>query len=184
MTDEELIKLYWDRNEAAVSHSRSRYSGYCRSIIARILGRAEDVEECLNDVWLRAWESIPPNRPRDLKLYLGRIGRNLACNYLRSQSAQKRDGGAEAVLDELAGCIPGAPSAEDRVSAKELQETINRFLGRLPRRECDLFVRRYFYAEPLEDIAKRYALRKNTVSVTLHRTRLKLRDYLKQEGYE
>ena len=99
MTDEEIITAYFRRDEAAIRLSQSRYGGYCRSLIARILGSPEDVEEALSDLWLRAWESIPPNRPNNLKLYLGRIGRNLACNRLRDGRAAKRVDGDDAVLE-------------------------------------------------------------------------------------
>lgn len=183
MTDEEIIDRYFDRNESAIRLSQGRYGAYCRSLIGRILGSPEDVEECLSDLWLRAWESIPPNRPGNLKLYLAKIGRNLACNRLRKQRAVKRGDGMDAVLEELSECIPGGVSAEDSVRAKELTSAVNRFLRTLPERECNVFVRRCFWAESLDEIAKRYGMRKNTVSVTLHRTRAKLRDYLIKEGY-
>lgn len=183
MTDQEIIKLYFARDEQAIAESQRIYSSYCRSLIGRLLDRAEDAEEVLSDVWLRAWDSIPPNRPRDLKLYLARIGRNLACNRLRDQNTAKRRSGPPLVLEELAECIPGGVTPEGVLDQKELTAAINRFLRTLPQRECDLFLRRYFFSEDLPEIARRYGLRKNTVSVTLHRTRNKLRDYLIKEGY-
>ncbi len=183
MTDEEIIGLYFARDEQAIAESRRCYGGYCRSLISRLLDSPEDVEEILSDVWLRAWESIPPNRPKDLKLYLARIGRNLACNRLREANAQKRSSGPALVLEELAECLPGGCTPEDALSQKELSAAISRFLRTLPPRESDLFLRRYFHAEELPDIARRYGIRKNTVSVTLHRTRERLRKYLLQEGY-
>ena len=183
MTEEEIIRLYFAREERAIAETQRSYGGYCRSIIAGFLDRQEDVEEVLSDIWLKAWNSIPPNRPESLKLYLARIGRNLASNRLRQAHTQKRDSGPTLLLEELAECLPGGDTPEDALSRKELEAAINRFLRSLPRRDCDLFLRRYFYAEELEAIARRYGLRKNSVSVTLHRTRKRLRDYLTQEGF-
>lgn len=182
MTDEEIIALYFDRSEEAIAATQGKYDGYCRSIIGRILGSPRDVEETVSDTWLKAWLSIPPNRPRDLKLYLAKIGRNLALNRLREGRAARRGEGADAVLEELQEVL-GGNSTEELVDAKELQKAVNRFLRHLPERECSIFVRRCFYAESAEDIAARYALRTNTVTVSLHRTRKKLREYLIKEGY-
>lgn len=182
MTDEEIISLYFDRSEEAIAATQRKYDGYCRTLIGRILGNPRDTEEIVSDLWLRAWLSIPPNRPSDLKLYLAKIGRNLALNRLREGRAAKRGEGADAVLEELSEVIGGS-TTEELVDAKELQEAVNAFLGRLPRRDCDIFVRRCFYLETPDEIAGRYGLRTNTVNVSLHRTRKKLREYLIKEGY-
>lgn len=182
MTDEEIISLYFDRSEEAITATQRKYDNYCRSLIARILGSPRDVEETLSDTWLRAWLSIPPNHPEDLKLYLAKIGRNLALNRLRERRAVRRGEGADAVLEELAEVL-GESSTEETVDARELQGAVNRFLHLLPRRDCDIFVRRCFYAEGAGEISARYGLRPNTVTVSLHRTRKKLREYLLKEGY-
>ena len=182
MTDEEIISLYFDRSEEAIAATQHKYDGYCRSILNRLLGSPRDVEEILSDTWLRAWLSIPPNRPENLRLYLARIGRNLALNRIRDGRAVRRGDGIDGVLEELSEVL-GGNSTEDAVDAKELQLAINAFLHRLPPRDCDIFVRRCFYAEPAAEIAQRYSLRPNTVTVSLHRTRAKLREYLTKEGY-
>lgn len=182
MTDEQIVSLYFARDEGAIRESQQAHGAYCRALICRMLGSRLDVEETLNDMWLRVWESIPPNRPKNLRLYIAKIGRNLACNRLREGRAAKRGEGADAVLDELAEVLGGL-STEELLDAKELQRVVNDFLSRLPVRECDIFVRRCFYAESAAEIAKRYAMRTNTVTVTLHRTRGKLRKYLLEEGY-
>lgn len=182
MTDEEIVSLYFERSEEAIAASQTQYGGYCRSLIGRLLDSPRDVEEVLSDTWLKAWQSIPPNRPRDLKLYLARIGRNLACNRLREGRAAKRGDGAEAVLEELSECI-GRTDTEAVFDAKELREAVNRFLRSLPERDCDMFIRRCFHAEPAAQIAARYHMRENTVTVSLHRTRKKIRAYLLKEGY-
>ena len=182
MTDEEIISLYFDRSEEAIAATQRKYDSYCRAIVGRILGSARDAEEIISDTWLKAWLSIPPNRPRDLKLYLAKIGRNLALNRLRDGRAAKRGEAADAVLEELREVL-GENSTEETVNAKELQTAVNRFLRQLPERDCSIFVRRCFYAESAEEIAARYGLRPNTVTVSLHRTRKKLREYLVKEGY-
>lgn len=182
MTDEEIISLYFDRSEEAIAATQRKFDGYCRSIISRILGSPRDTEEILSDVWLKAWLSIPPSCPENLRLYLARIGRNLALNRLRDGHAAKRSAEADVVLDELSEVL-GQNSTDQAVGAKELQRAVNTFLRRLPERECSIFVRRCFYAETADEIAARYGLRPNTVTVSLHRTRKKLRDYLTKEGY-
>ena len=182
MTDEEIIALYFDRSEEAIAATQRKYDGYCRTLVGRILGSSRDVEETISDTWLQAWLSIPPNRPDNLKLYLARIGRNLALNRLRDGRAARRGEGADAVLEELSEVLGGS-TTEEIVDARELQQAVNRFLHRLPRRDCDIFVRRCFYAEAAGEIASRYGLRPNTVTVSLHRTRKKLREYLIKEGY-
>lgn len=182
MTDEEIISLYFDRSEEAIAATQRKYDGYCRAVIGRILGSPRDVEEALSDTWLKAWLSIPPARPDDLKLYLARIGRNLALNRLRDGRAAKRGVEADAVLDELSEIL-GTSSTEELVDARELQKAVNGFLRQLPERDCSIFVRRCFYAETADEIAARYGLRPNTVTVSLHRTRKKLREYLLKEGY-
>ena len=182
MTDEEIISLYFDRSEEAIAATQRKYDSYCRSLIGRILGSPRDTEEIVSDLWLKAWMTIPPNRPGDLKLYLAKIGRNLALNRLRDGRAEKRGPEADAVLEELSELL-GTSSTEELVDAKELSKAVNAFLRKLPRRDCDIFVRRCFYAESAAEIAERFALRQNTVNVSLHRTRAKLRSYLTKEGY-
>ena len=182
MNDEQIVALYLRRDEEAIAASQRVHGNYCRALLSRMLGSPQDVEEVLSDIWLRAWDSIPPNQPENLKLYFAKIGRNLACNRIREGRAAKRGDGADAVLDELSEVLGGI-STEDILDAKELQAAVNGFLRRLPQRECDIFVRRCFYLESAAEIGKRYAIRPNTVTVSLHRTRNKLRNYLKKEGY-
>lgn len=182
MTDEEIISLYFDRSEEAIAATQRKYDGYCRSVIGRILGSSRDLEEILSDTWLKAWMSIPPTHPDNLRLYLAKIGRNLALNRLRDGRATKRGQEADAVLEELSEVLGGS-TTEEIVDGKELQKAVNSFLRKLPERDCDIFVRRCFYAESPGEIAARYGLRTNSVTVSLHRTRKKLREYLVKEGY-
>ena len=181
MEDREIIELYWRHSEQAIAESDAKYGAYCRKIAENILNNAEDAAECVNDTWLRAWNAIPPERPGNLKMFFAKITRNLAFDRYRKSAAQKRGGGElEVILDELSACVPDAQAA---VEARELRESINRFVAALPRREGDLLIRRYFFAEGLEDIAARYGMTANAVSVSLSRTRKKLAAYLKKEGF-
>ena len=181
MEDREIIELYWRHSERAIAESDAKYGAYCRKIAENILNNAEDAAECVNDTWMCAWNAIPPQRPGNLKMFFAKIVRNLAVDRVRKSAAQKRGGGElEEILDELSACVP---DAQAEVEARELRESIDRFVGALPRREGDLLIRRYFFAEPLEDIAARYGMTANAVSASLSRTRKKLAAYLKKEGF-
>ena len=184
MDDQYIIDLFWNRDPESIHLVDLSYGTYCFSIANHILGNQMDAEECVNDTWLRAWETIPPDRPKFLRAFLGRITRNLAINRFQRETAQKRGGGElPLVLEELSYCIAGDSDPETSVSAKELGKCVNTFVKSLPARDRNVFVRRYFFTESVEDIAKRYSLHKNNVLVILHRTRNKLRKYLIKEGF-
>lgn len=184
MEEQKIIELYWNRDESALTETDRKYGMYCRSIAWNILHSQEDSEECVNDTYLRAWNTIPPQRPARLNMYLAKITRNLAFDRYKAQMAQKR-GGSEitVILDELAECVAGGESVEDAFLAKELAEAIGSFVRGLSEREANVFVRRYFFAETAKQIGTRYSLSANNVTVILSRTRQKLKEYLKKEGY-
>ena len=184
MTDDEIIRLLEVRREDGLTALSEQYGAYCRQIALRLTEQPEDAEEIVNDVWLRVWESVPPQRPDSLRHYLAKLTRNLAFDRIRSQNAEKR-GGTELplVLEELENCLPAGETPESSLSAKELGEAINRFLDRQPRRTQDIFLRRYFYAETVSEIARRYRMREDNVRLTLSRARAKLKTYLKHGGY-
>ena len=183
MTDEQIVNLYWQKDEAALRESERAYGAYCRALAKRIVS-AEDASECVNDAYLRAWGTIPPERPAHLRAFLAKLTRNAALDRYRAYAAEKRGGSeAHAVLDELAEVLGGREDAEGAVAAKELGEAVSRFVRGLPRREGDVFVRRCFFADTTAEIAKRYGMTENNVKVTLSRTRKKLRIYLESEGY-
>ena len=183
MEDSQIIELYWQRNPDAVSETAGKYRAYCFTIAENILHNTEDSEECVNDTWLHAWNAMPPQRPSVLWLFLARITRNLAFDRFRARNAEKRFGGEMAlVLDELAECLGGA-TTESAFEAKELRECIRRFVRALPERDGNVMARRYFFAEPVADIAKRYGLSENNGMVILSRTRRKLKAHLLKEGY-
>lgn len=183
MTDAEIIGLYLSRNEDAIRGSREKYGAYCFSIAKNILGDARDSEECVNSVWLKAWDSIPPAKPQVLKLYLAKLTRSLAFNRLESRQALKRGGGeADLVLDELESCA-GSGDAATEAELKELREAVARFVKTLPERERNVLIRRCFYTEPVEKIAERYGVSGSGVLSALSRARKKLRNYLVKEGF-
>lgn len=184
MEDSQIIGLYLQRNTDAISETAKKYGTYCLAIAERILHNTEDAEECVNDTWLQAWNAIPPQNPKVLRLFLAKITRNLSYDRLEARNAKKRGGGEIAlILDELEECIGGGMDPESAYEAKELRECIRHFVRSLPEREGNVMIRRYFFAESVAEIAKRYGLSENNVMVILCRTRKKLKTHLKKEGY-
>ncbi len=180
MEDEKIVKLYWDRNEIAIRETQVKYGGYCYSVAYNILRCYEDSAECVNDTWVRAWNAIPPERPTRLKCFLARITRNVAIDRYKYYNAQKRSAEVEGIIEEYWECIPnGEASIEDEFL---LREAINDFLAGLDARTRVIFMRRYWYAMNVKDIAKSMHLSESHVSVILHRTRIKFKKYLIEEG--
>ena len=173
MNDDALLALYFQRDERALSGTDEAHGKACRAMANNLLGSAEDAEECWNDALYRAWNAIPPERPQHFRAYLAKLTR----------AAARRGGGAyPLILDELAECLPGGESPEDTVETKAVAQAVSRFLRTLPQREREIFVRRCFYGEAAREIAARLGMRENSVSVSLLRTRQKLRAALKKEG--
>ena len=184
MTDDKIIQLFFQRKEVAIEETQKKYGSYCFKIANNILNNREDSEECLNDTWLKAWESIPPTRPTYLNLFLAKITRNFAINTYRSKHTHKRGKGEIAlVLDELEECITGETDVETLYIAEELQSSINKFVRGLSEKDGNVFIRRYFYADSIKDISNRYHISENNVRVMLNRTRNKLKLRLEKEGY-
>ena len=184
MEDECIVDLFYARSEQAVTELSAKYGAICSRIAKNILNNALDAEECVNDAYLAAWNTIPPSRPHPLLTYVCRIVRNLSIMKYHRNTAAKRNSVYDAALEELEACIPSGASVEDELSAKELTCLIDRFLETLKREDRILFVRRYWYSDPIGEIAARMNLSENNVSVRLWRIREKLRQYLKKEGYE
>ena len=183
MEDETILDLYFAREEQAIAETGKKYGGYCRSIAFNILRSHEDTEECVSDTWLHTWNAIPPARPGCLRAFVGRITRNLSFDRCKYQQAAKRGGGAlPLALDELGECIPSAQRVEYALEQKELAAAIDRFLRTLPEKDCNLFLRRYWYVDSISVIADRYGMKENTVKSILFRTREKLRKFLGEEG--
>ena len=182
MTDEEIIGLFFERSEQAVSELEEKHGHVVKQIAYNILGDMEDAKECTNDTWLAAWNSIPPQRPERLRSYVCRLARNLATKKYHSRHAQKRNSSYDIALDELAECIPGGPDPQRVLEANELMQAVNRFLAALKPLERDAFVARYFYAASLAELSARTGWTVGKTKTVLRRARLKLQTYLKEEG--
>lgn len=178
MDDGKIIDLYWQRNESAIEESDKKYGRYCRSIVMRILRSHEDSEECINDTYINAWNVIPPQRPTSLKAFLGCIARNLALNRRDYNSAQKRQASDDAV-EELWEAVKPDIDIENEILMREL---INKFLGSLDSKTRIIFMRRYWYFMSVKEISDMMSISENSISVTLHRTREKLKKQLEAAG--
>ena len=184
MEDSEIVQLYWDRNEAALTETAAKYGGYCTAIAQNILHNTEDAEECVNDTYLHAWNAIPPHKPQMLSTFLGKLVRNLSFNRFKHSHTEKRGGFEQAViLEELSEIISDQESVEDSVFRKEVLKQINAFLTALPAEKRYLFIRRYWYSDSVSEIARLCRRTENAVSVELNRLRKKLRSYLEERGY-
>ncbi len=185
MEDHQIIGLFFDRSEAAISKVAEKYGRYCHYIAYNILRNEEDSEECVNDAYLRAWNVIPPHRPDNLSAFPGKITRNLALDKYKYCSREKRKRDQPVLsLEELGECIPVGNDVEQIMREKELTEMLNRFLAGLPKRKRQVFVRRYWYFSSVRDIARDCSLSQSNVKVMLLRTRQELKHYLEQEGVE
>lgn len=184
MDDRKIIELYYARDELGLKKTDEIYGKYCRSIAKNILSSDEDAEEVLNDTLLRAWNSIPPEEPKSLKSYLGTLARNISFDRYRKMKAEKRGGCEVAVcLEEAEEFLADTKGISEEYEKRELTKFLNEFLHSLPERECDIFVRRYYYCDSTADIGKRFALKESNVLVILSRTRKKLKKALEKGGY-
>ena len=184
MTDEQIIDLYYARSEQAIGETDAKYGAYCRQIARRILSDDMDVEETVNDGYWRMWNTIPPNRPQEFKLYLAKIVRNLAFSRWRASKAQKRGSNAVMVaLDELSECVSGGQEPQKVLEYQTLTDTIGRFLYTIPERDRHIFLQRYFHLQDTCEIAAQYGLKQSNVLMILSRTRNKLKQYLIKEGF-
>ncbi len=184
MRDTDILDLYWAREERAISETQTSYGNYCYSIAWHILYDREDADECVNDTWLRAWNAIPPKRPSRLAVFLGTITRNLSLDRWKEKHTMKRGNGEIMLaLDELAECVPDVRNTEAEAESAELERMLNLFLRTLPERDCNIFLRRYWYVEEYREIALRYGMKLNTVKTSLFRTRARLKAYLEKEGF-
>ncbi|MDY5576283.1 MAG: sigma-70 family RNA polymerase sigma factor [Lachnospiraceae bacterium] len=184
MTDEEIISLYFSRSENAIHETAAKYGRLCTYVIKNILKDPADIDECVNDTYLGAWNSIPPSKPDVLSSYLCKIARNLALKKHEYLSAQKRNPEVLISLSELEECITDFNSSDIRYSDKELSVLINRFLRSQKQEARVVFIRRYWFNDSIKDICQRYHMSKSKVESLLFRTRSKLRETLQQEGYD
>ena len=184
MEDFEIVELYWDRNENAITQTDRKYGKYCRKIAFSIVNDREDTEECVNDTYLQTWNSLPPQRPEKLSTYLGKICRNISINLYEKLTAEKRGGNeTDACLDELSELIGGSSEVEEQLDLTVLTDLINKFLRRCEKQARTVFVQRYWYMMSVKEIARENRMSDSNVKMTLSRTREKLKLYLEEEGY-
>lgn len=185
MEDNDIIQLFFERDENAIKETSVKYGGYCSSIARNILKNREDAEECVNDTYLKVWNVVPPERPVMFKAFLGRITRNISFNLYKKMNADKRGSGQIAlVLDELAECVSDGNDPYRKIERDELLTAVNSFLETVQQEKRIMFVRRYWYSDSVADIAKRCGVSENRVSVNLNRLRKKMLSYLIERGFE
>lgn len=180
MEDQSIVDLFWKRDEDAILHTQRKYGALCQTIAQNILGNLQDAEECVNDAYLKVWNSIPPERPRSLLAFISRIVRNISLDRHRFNHAEKRSRGADVMLSELEECL--ADDAIVDMREEGIMEVINHFLSTLDQESRLLFVRRYYYMDTNEVLAKTFSLKENVVRQRLFRIREKLKDFLGKEG--
>ena len=180
MEDREILTLFQQRNQGAIPALEEQYGRRLRALAGRLLGNPQDAEECVSDTYLAAWNAIPPEEPRSLFAYLAAICRNRALNHLDRERAQKRQGEVVALTQELELCIPDIRREQEQ-SAREIGEALNRFLAGLGEEPRRLFLRRYWYAQTIREIAQACGVSESKVKMSLLRTRKKLREFLEKE---
>lgn len=185
MEDNKIIKLYWQRNQRAIIETDKKYGAYCAQIARNILNNEEDTKECLNDTYLNVWNSIPPQKPKVLSSFLGKIIRNISINrYNKDKTGKRGNGEKPLILEELSEIVSGKDNTEAYVESKELISAINAFLHSLPSTKRNIFICRYFYGDSIKALSKEYKMAEAAVSMLLLRQRTKLQAYLLERGYE
>ena len=183
MDDRMIVELFWQRSEKAITEISAKYGSFCHSISYRILHNHEDAEECVNDTWLRTWDSIPPHRPTKLSVYLGKITRNLALDRYKSYSAKKRNMTRTAeALEELSECLSGGDNVSEYIDRLALTELIEGFLSRQTEDRRRIFIRRYWLFDSIREISAAYGISETNISTILQRMRAQLKSELLKEG--
>ena len=181
MDDKQIVALYWERSEDAIAQTEKKYGRYCHYIARNILYSDQDAEECVNDTYWKAWETMPPKKPDLLSAYLGKLTRHIAINRYIHDHADKRSPGMQVILDEAEEFIPD-PANGDVSDEIHLRDAINFFVASLTQEVRVVFVRRYWYMSSVKDIAKDYGMTESKVKITLMRTRNRFKEYLEREG--
>ena len=182
MDDISIIGLFRKRDENAIAEMKEKYGRLCLYIAGNILSQREDAEECVNTAYYEVWNHIPPEEPDDLKLYLCRIVRNIAIKRLQYNTAQKRSSDMTVSIEELSEMIPAPDTG--MADGKLLADAVSRFLRTQDEVRRKVFIRRYWYGDPIAKIAEYYGLKEKTVATCLFRTRKKLKAFLEKEGYD
>ena len=182
MDDREIIDLYWARDEGAIRETDLKYGRLCACIAGNILANKEDCEECINDTYFAVWNAIPDKRPNKFLAFIGKITRNLALKKYEYLAAAKRNPSAVTSLDELGECVSGRESVESEVENRQIESVISDFLWQQDEVKRNIFIRRYWYFESIEDICKRTGFSQSKVKSMLLEMRRKLKSYLEGEG--
>lgn len=183
MEDKQIVELYWNRLENAIEETSRKYGRFCHAIANNILHNKEDSDECVNDTYLRVWNTVPPEKPQCLRAFLGKITRNLALHMWEKRQAKKRGKDTVTVaLEELHECIPDSSNVENVTEQVVLVDSLNCFLADLNVEHRKIFVARYFYFFSIKEIASRYNIGESRVKMLLLRMRKSLREMLEKEG--
>lgn len=184
MEDNEIVELYMLRNETAIKHTSEKYGIRLRSLANSIVNDVQTAEECENDTYMEAWNTIPPHEPRNyLFAFLARITRHISLDICRSRNRLKRSAFVCELSAEMEECIPAPDDVECRIDDMALREAINGFLSTLDEEKRNIFIRRYWYLDSVASISKRFVLSESKVKTMLYRCRNQLRKYLEREGY-
>lgn len=181
MDDDQIVDLFWNREESAIEQAAEKYGSYCQTIALNILSNREDAEECVNDTWLRVWNAIPPERPKVFRAWVGKITLRLALNRWHKNHSQKRYAGLEEVLSELEECLPSDEMIEQQIAVNEITRIINQWLGTLEREDRVIFVRRYWYGDTVKQLALECGVSPGKMAKRLFLLRGKLKAALAKE---
>jgi len=182
MSDAAIVDLYWQRDETAIKETETKYNAYLSKIAYNILSDFEDSKECVNDTYLKAWNSMPTHKPSELSTYLGRITRQVSINVYRKRKTKKRQSNLSLSLSEIEECVTGKSSPEHEAEAALLDGLINSYLRSLPSEKRTVFVCRYYFMDSMKDIAENHGMSVANVKTVLHRVRIGLKKYLEKEG--
>lgn len=184
MEDEQIVELYWHRDEEAIGRTEEKYGRYLTKIAYNILSNQEDSRESVNDTYLAAWNSMPPHRPGVLSAYLAKITRRISIDRFRYRTRGKRQGSEYALsLSELGECVSGGDTTQELVSARLLADAIAVYLRQQSPRARAVFLARYYFLDSVRDISTSTGLSQSAVKSLLHRTRMGLREHLQKEGF-
>lgn len=184
MDDYKIIELYWERKETAIKETSLKYGGLCTRIAQNILSSYEDSEECVNDTYFAVWNAIPDERPHIFSAFISRITRNLALKKYEYISALKRNPAAITSFEELGDCVSGTDSVESEAESRRVENMINKFLWQQREEKRNVFIRRYWYFDSIENICRSTGFSQSKVKSMLYEMRRKLRAYLESEGIE
>ena len=184
MDDEKIIKLFFDRDENAISAVSAKYGRLCRHIASGILASSEDCQECVSDTFMALWRSIPPQHPVNLAAFIGKTARNLALKRYEYISAEKRNPNAVCSFEELSDSVSGSDTPENAAEAQIISDSVSKFLRKQSKTKRGIFICRYWYFDSIETICRKTGFSQSKVTSTLYNMRKKLREHLESEGIE